>query len=168
MTLGNKIGELRKQKGITQEDLAEQMGVTAQAVSKWENDQSCPDILLLPQLARFFKTTVDELLSDRAPDVVHMAEPPQPESVLEQPLVTVQIVVDTEDGDHLVLNIPAPMLHEGIEMGLGKKRQHWSGQKSLTDAVNPDILSRMIAAGVRGRLLEIDTEDGEHIEISVQ
>lgn len=61
-TLGKRIAMLRKEKGLTQEQLAEKVGVSAQAVSKWENDQSCPDITLLPLLADILGVTVDELL----------------------------------------------------------------------------------------------------------
>lgn len=61
-TLGKRIARLRKEKGLTQEQLAEKVGVSAQAVSKWENDVSCPDITLLPLLADLFDVSVDELL----------------------------------------------------------------------------------------------------------
>ncbi|MBR4905664.1 MAG: helix-turn-helix domain-containing protein, partial [Clostridia bacterium] len=61
-TLGKRIAMLRKEKGLTQEQLAEKVGVSAQAVSKWENDISCPDITLLPLLADILGVTVDELL----------------------------------------------------------------------------------------------------------
>ena len=61
-TLGKRIAALRKEKGLTQEQLAEKVGVSAQAVSKWENDVSCPDITLLPLLADLFGVSVDELL----------------------------------------------------------------------------------------------------------
>ena len=61
-TLGKRIAMLRKEKGLTQEQLAEKVGVSAQAVSKWENDVSCPDITLLPLLADILGVTVDELL----------------------------------------------------------------------------------------------------------
>ena len=61
MTLGNKIAELRKEKGMTQEALANALGVSNQAVSKWEANQSCPDIQLLPQIADFFGVSVDSL-----------------------------------------------------------------------------------------------------------
>ena len=61
-TLGARIVAHRKKAGLTQDKLAEQLGVTAQAVSKWENDQSCPDITMLPKLAELFHTTTDELL----------------------------------------------------------------------------------------------------------
>ena len=53
-TLGKRIMHHRKRMGLTQDQLAEKCGVTAQAVSKWENDQSCPDINMLPRLAELF------------------------------------------------------------------------------------------------------------------
>lgn len=61
-TLGKRIMLCRKKLGLTQDKLAEAMGVTAQAVSKWENDQSCPDITMLPKLAVLFGISTDELL----------------------------------------------------------------------------------------------------------
>lgn len=61
-TLGKRIVTNRKRMGLTQDQLAERLGVTAQAVSKWENDQSCPDITMLPKLAEIFGVTTDELL----------------------------------------------------------------------------------------------------------
>jgi len=72
-TLGKRIMTFRKNLGLTQDALAEQLGVTAQAVSKWENDQSCPDINMLPKLAEIFGTTTDELLGI-APRIVHQGE----------------------------------------------------------------------------------------------
>ena len=61
MMLGNKIAELRKEKDMTQEALANAFGVSNQAVSKWEANQSCPDILLLPKIADFFDVSLDYL-----------------------------------------------------------------------------------------------------------
>ena len=72
-TLGKRIMENRKKLGLTQDQLAEKLGVTAQAVSKWENDQSCPDITMLPKLAEIFGTTTDTLLGWQA-QPVHQAE----------------------------------------------------------------------------------------------
>ena len=62
MNLGSKILELRKQKNVTQEELAAELGVTAAAVSKWENGYTLPDILMLCALSDFFAVTTDELL----------------------------------------------------------------------------------------------------------
>ena len=62
MQLGNNILSLRKQKNITQEELAAELGVTAAAVSKWEKGYTLPDILMLCALADFFAVTTDALL----------------------------------------------------------------------------------------------------------
>ena len=65
--LSERILSLRKEKGLTQEALAGQLGVSFQAVSKWENEQSCPDIALLPLLADIFEVTVDSLFGKESP-----------------------------------------------------------------------------------------------------
>lgn len=62
MNIGQNILKLRKQKGIKQEELAAELGVTAAAVSKWENGYTLPDILMLCALADFFGVTTDELM----------------------------------------------------------------------------------------------------------
>ena len=72
-TIGKRIAHHRKALGLTQDALAEKLGVTAQAVSKWENDQSCPDISMLPRLAEIFGVTTDALLGVEPP-----AEKPAP------------------------------------------------------------------------------------------
>ena len=61
-TLGMMISTLRKEKRMTQLELAEQMGVTDKAVSKWERDLSFPDINSIPKLAEIFEVSVDELM----------------------------------------------------------------------------------------------------------
>ena len=73
-TLGKRIMHHRKQLGLTQDQLAEKLGVTAQAVSKWENDQSCPDITMLPKLAAIFGTTTDALLGSASAQPVYQGE----------------------------------------------------------------------------------------------
>ncbi len=105
-TLGKRIASNRKQMHLTQDQLAEQLGVTAQAVSKWENDQSCPDITMLPRLAEIFGISTDELLGREAP-------PP------------------TFQGEVVEENEP-----EGIHVQKGGWEFHWDGGKreALTTA----------------------------------
>ncbi len=62
VSLADKLKELRKAKKVSQEKLADYLGVSYQAVSKWENGVTSPDIMLLPDIARYFGITVDELL----------------------------------------------------------------------------------------------------------
>lgn len=61
-TLGMMISSLRKEKGMTQLQLAEKMGVTDKAVSKWERDLSMPDLNSIPKLAEIFEISVDDLM----------------------------------------------------------------------------------------------------------
>ena len=63
MEFNEKLQELRKQKGLTQEDLAERLYVSRTAVSKWESGRGYPNIDSLKSIARFFSVTVDDLLS---------------------------------------------------------------------------------------------------------
>ena len=76
MNFAQIIAAYRKELGLTQEGLAQKLGVTNQAVSKWESDQSCPDVALLPSLADLFGITIDQLFG-REPRAV--AFPAQPE-----------------------------------------------------------------------------------------
>ena len=67
MTFEDIIIRYRKKLELTQEGLAQKLGVTNQAVSKWESGQSCPDIALLPQIADLFGITIDELFGREVP-----------------------------------------------------------------------------------------------------
>lgn len=64
MSFGEKLFKLRKEKGLSQESLAEQLGTTRQAISKWENNQGFPETEKLLQLSNIFETSVDFLLKD--------------------------------------------------------------------------------------------------------
>ncbi len=61
LNLGNKIRELRRRDGRTQDNLAETLGVTAQAVSRWESGGSYPDMEMIPAIANYFHVSIDEL-----------------------------------------------------------------------------------------------------------
>lgn len=79
MTLGNRIAHHRKNLNLTQDALAQRLGVTNQAVSKWESDQCCPDVTLLPKLADIFGITIDELFG-REVQTEETQEPEQEKS----------------------------------------------------------------------------------------
>ena len=64
-TLGMMISSIRKDKGMTQLDLAKEMGVTDKAVSKWERDLSCPDISSFAKLAEVLNVSIDELMQTK-------------------------------------------------------------------------------------------------------
>ena len=72
--INEQIAFLRKQKGLTQEELANALGVTNQAVSKWESAQCCPDIQLLPDLAKIFDVSIDELIGYKSTEGLRSEE----------------------------------------------------------------------------------------------
>ena len=61
MKINKKIVDLRKARGMTQKELASKLGITVQAVSRWETEKCCPDIQLLPDIAQILGVTIDEL-----------------------------------------------------------------------------------------------------------
>lgn len=66
-TIGTRIRDKRKEMGFTQEDLAAKVGVTYQAVSKWETDASYPDVVLMGEIARALATSIDWLAAGKEP-----------------------------------------------------------------------------------------------------
>lgn len=78
MTVGTQIGYYRRKMNMTQENLAQKLGVSNQAVSKWESDQCCPDVMLLPKLADVFEISIDELFGRPAPKPAASGSPQFP------------------------------------------------------------------------------------------
>lgn len=66
MSLAEKILQLRKQQGVSQEELAEKVGVSRQAISKWETGESTPELERVVKLSKVFQVTTDYLLNDDA------------------------------------------------------------------------------------------------------
>ena len=93
MSIGERITELRKQRNISQNQLAQAMSVTRQAVSKWENDQTAPDSIRMIKLAEFLDTDVEYLTTGRVavpsrpPVVIKTFE--TVEKIVEKPVVQV-------------------------------------------------------------------------------
>ena len=78
MTIGEKIALRRRTAGLSQEALAAQLGVSRQAVSRWETDESLPDTEKISQLCRIFGVSADDLLLDKPPETSASARPPLP------------------------------------------------------------------------------------------
>ena len=73
--IGQKIAELRKEKGLTQAELADLLGVTHQAVSQWERSETFPDILTLPKIAEIFGENLNSLLGIESGEPSSFPEP---------------------------------------------------------------------------------------------
>lgn len=160
-TLGTRIAEQRRKRDLTQDQLAEKMGVSPQAVSKWENDLSCPDISLLPSLADLFGISIDELLRGESSKIVQVLPEEERKDINKMLL---KVLVNDAGGDIIKVNLPISLVRVGLEMGM---QAQVSGHSALKD-VDWDSLLQMVENGVVGRLVEIQCADGDYIEITVE
>ncbi len=168
MSLGEKIASLRKAKGMTQEQLAEKCSVSAQAVSKWENDLTAPDISLLPRLSELLEVSCDELLGARRADVVSV----NPETVdLTKMLLKVRI--KSGDGDKVNLNLPLSIAeillkNKSFVASLEKSGDGEKNAFAALQGVDFEQVVSLVKEGVMGKLVEIESKDGDIVEIWVE
>lgn len=161
-TIGNRIAKYRREKGMTQEDLAARLGVSSQAVSKWENDISCPDISLLPQLCKILGISTDELLTGNT-DEVKLVPVEQRKSLDE---LTLRIKVNSTDGDKVRVNLPMSLVKIGMEIGLD-----FSGSMNGSDALKSLDMSKLldlVERGAIGKLVEVESAEGDIVEVVVE
>lgn len=164
MTLGKRIAALRHQKELKQDELAEKLGVSPQAVSKWENDQTCPDISLLPQLAQELGISVDELLTghSKTETTVCMASEENRKDISQMML---RVVVDSTDGDRVRINLPMALVQVTLEMGMNMPQI--SGNNAMKNIDWSQILE-LVRQGVTGNLVEVESDDGDTVRIFVE
>jgi transcriptional regulator with XRE-family HTH domain len=162
-TLGKTIGELRRSKNMTQDRLAEQMDISGQAGSKWENDISCPDVLALPKLAKILGVSVDALLGVEEPrpdtQLLPIGERKDPHKML------LKINVDSSNGDKVRVNLPVALLKVALDIGI--QLPQMSGSEALKSIDFAQIIA-LIDAGVIGKLIEVESADGDSVYISVE
>lgn len=112
MTIGNQIASYRKNAGLTQEALAKKLGVTNQAVSKWESGLACPDIQLLPELADLFGITIDELFGRPGPRTAPASLPWENDDALHVVVYRGhQLLKEAPEGEELSFRYSGPALN---------------------------------------------------------
>ena len=164
MTIGKRIAALRREKNLKQDDLAQMLEVSPQAVSKWENDQTCPDISLLPKLAKILGVSVDELLSGKQElqPVVTLVPEDQRKDIKDMML---RIVVDSADGDKARVNLPMALVQLAMEMGM--EMPQVSGNDALKDIDWAQVME-LVRHGAMGNLIEVESADGDIVRIFVE
>lgn len=164
MTIGKRIAALRRETNLKQDDLAQMLEVSPQAVSKWENDQTCPDISLLPKLAKILGVSVDELLSGKqeAQPVVTLVPEDQRKDIKDMML---RIVVDSSDGDKVRVNLPMALVQLAMEMGM--EMPQVSGNDALKNIDWAQIMN-LVRNGAMGNLVEVESADGDIVRIFVE
>lgn len=154
-TIGENIANLRKSAGLTQEELAEKMNVTAQAVSKWENDLSYPDIICTSELAKLFGVSVDQIINGRNNIPTVMSA--EPEKIDKRILI---IKVDT-NGNNVIVRFPVKLILKAAEEGNLEKLLGNNAEKV-------EAVIGMIREGTVGPLIDVDDGKGTKVNISVE
>ena len=153
-TLGERIAYYRKRRGLTQEQLAERCSVTAQAVSKWENDLSAPDISLLVPLAELFGISADELLGK---EKVQGAEE---EAIdLGDYILHIRYI---ENGEMYQINIPLSEAETFVNGGI------INFEKMNMKKIDFAKIASYVRSGKLGKLVEFEESDGSKGEIWVE
>ena len=162
-TIGKRIAEYRKKKNLKQDELAEMLGVSAQAVSKWENDLSCPDISLLPELSRIFGVSIDEIVQGKKDEPVVSVLPEEQRKDIDKMMLRVQI--ESGSKDHVRVNLPIALVKVTLEMGMNMPQIN--GREALKN-IDFAQLIKMVELGAIGNLVDIESADGSTIKVFVE
>ena len=163
-SIGKRIAKYRKDKKLTQEELAATLGVSSQAVSKWENDTSCPDISLLPQLCKELGITADELLTGKS-EKVQMLPEGQRKPIEE---LTLRVKVLTVAGDKVRINLPMSLVKVCMEIGVDVVPNMGGENAAVLKSIDMNKVVEMVEKGLIGKLVEIETAEGDTVEVVVE
>lgn len=164
-TMGMRIAAQRKAKGMTQEELASALNLSAQAVSKWENDLSCPDMGVMEVLCNTLGVTADELLFGKKDAVIMLPEDKR-KSLDEQ---TLRIRVNSSDGTKVKCNLPMSLVKVCLEIGADVIPRVKS--KEGDDILSGLDLSKIVELaerGLQGELVQFESADGDIVEVTVE
>lgn len=196
-TLGRRIARLRLEHGMTQERLAGIAGVSAQAVSKWENDQSAPDIMLLPVLAKAFDVTVGALLGVESVTEEGSTPTPEPASAdavgemrVELETVELNFGHDTDDAsssqapdgrgkatklrikvteaDGDHVNLTIPLGVVKFALHAGERIPGTSNIFINGQSLDMGFIAKAVEACEPGTLVEVTESDGDYVLIALE
>ena len=157
-TLGQRISRLRKENGLTQEDIAKKFNISTQAVSKWEKDSTSPDISILRDLSKFLGVNIDYLLSGEEEQIVKIEKKDMNKMIF-------KIKIISSSGDKVNVNLPMPIILLALEMGADLPKVN--GKDCLKDIDFKQLIS-LVEQGVLGELVSIESVDGDIVSIIVE
>lgn len=161
-TFGQRFQRLRKNAGLTQEDVANRLSITAQAVSKWENDISAPDISVLGELADMLHVSLDELLGKTpSATVVSVEQRKNIDSMF------LRMKVNSHNGDKVNINLPIAAGRLFLESGIPFEMKGKNGENILAGLDLKQVYS-LIEQGLVGKILDVQSADGDIVEIWVE
>lgn len=159
-TFGQRFQRLRKSAGLTQEEVATKLNITAQAVSKWENDISAPDISALSELSDILNVSLNELLGKESE--VTLLSPDQRKDISK---MFFRIKVLSARGDKVNVNIPLLLAKVFLESGAELPKVQ--GRDVLSNVDFKQVFE-LVEKGVIGKIVEVQSADGDNVEIWVE
>ncbi|MBQ3375210.1 MAG: helix-turn-helix transcriptional regulator [Erysipelotrichaceae bacterium] len=160
-SFGTRLAEIRKEHNMTQNDIADRLNISAQAVSKWENDITMPDIDTLVKLSDIFDMSLDELVGKQKNEPVLVPE----EQRKDINKMVFRIRVDSATGDRVRVNLP--MAAVKIFINNDTAGHVFVGNKALED-IDFNQVYRMVEQGIIGELVCIESADGDRVTITVE
>ena len=162
LTLGERIAEGRKKCGYTQEAFAELLDVTPQAVSKWENDVSCPDIQLLPKISQILGLSVDELLTGRKSV---SAEVPEVEKTIDTSKLKFVINVEKPGQKPVVVSFPFAAAKKFAKIGNGISGITGNG---VLNAEQLEEILELVENGATGEVFKVESNDDTVVRFVIE
>lgn len=160
-TFGQRFQILRKKLGLKQEDIANKVNISTQALSKWENDLSAPDISLLPELADILNVTLDELLGRKVPETKIIPEHERKD--INKMILKINVI--SSDGDKVKVNLPLSIIKVCLDSNVDLPS---IGGKNTLNTIDFNQIFELIEAGVVGKLVEVESNDGDIVNIYVE
>ena len=159
-TFGQRFQRLRKEKNLTQEDIASKINITPQSISKWENDLSAPDISILPELAKILEVSLDELLTGKKTDTKVLEDYDYNKALL-------KILVNSAEGDEVTVNFPVL----GVSLAKALTATNISGDndaKDLLKTIDFDQVFELVKKGIIGEIVNVKSAEGDTVIIRVE
>lgn len=160
-TFGQRFQRLRKEKNLTQEDIASKINITPQSISKWENDLSAPDISILPELAKILEVSLDELLTGKKTDTKVLEDYDYNKALL-------KILVNSAEGDEVTVNFPVAL---GVTLAKALTATNISGDndaKELLKTIDFDQVFELVKKGIIGEIVNVKSAEGDTVIIRVE
>ena len=160
-SFGTRLADIRRQHNLTQNDIADRLNISAQAVSKWENDLTMPDIDTMIKLSDIFNMSLDELAGKQKKEPVLVAE----EKRKDIDSMVLRTRIESRDGDIIKFNLPMA----AVRLFINNKSTAtvFSGNSAL-ESVDFEQIYRMAEQGLIGELVSIESADGDHVTVTVE
>lgn len=159
-TFGQRFQRLRKKANLTQEEVATKLNITAQAVSKWENDVSAPDISVLVEISDILGVTLNELLGKQTETTLL---PEQQRKNINDMFFRVKVL--SQEGDKVNVNIPLALAKVIVDSDTELPKIQG---KDVLNGIDFKQLFDLIERGVVGKLVEVESKDGDFVEVWVE